>query len=871
MSDAVATRPGSTPAIEVGSTGSVERIGDYVVQGLLGQGASGHVYRALHPQLERAVALKVIELPSGPADRRAVGLRVLREGRALARLRHANVVTVYEVGEVEGRAFLAMELIEGETLREWAARDHSMAERLAVLAAAARGLAAVHDVELVHRDVKPDNFLVAEDGRVAIGDFGLARDFGGDDAVHELAVHDSMATPLVGTLPYMAPEVLAGGSATFASDQYSFCMMAYECLYGRRPFMGATPTALREAIAAQSFPSDVDPRLPARLHALLRRGLAADPASRHPSMSSIVDGLAPPSRSRRWIVAAGLAGVLGIGVAAWLGLRAEPDTCERLARWDGTWDAPRRAAIARAFAATGTPYAAQTAAQVDATLEQYTSAWSVRARELCHVSDAPARAHERACLERRRGDVAQLVRAFTSANPALVAIAPRLTLGLRPWSHCQLEPGATVPPTVASSQITKLQNELAAASLAHRTGDLATAERGVRSIIERVRDLDVALLTEARLVLASVLTESMREPADEDAYFEAATGAEAAGLHGLAAEAWLALAGIARDRPDRTPHQWLALAEIAVRRAGNRPEHVSALSAQRAMQAVDDGEFAAAMDLQRRAAKQLELAALGPDDLRVVNSNYRLGLSLGMQRHYDQAEPLLRAVVEARGRLLSRSHPDTLDAEEALGICLHRLGRAEEAVPLLTNVLRMRERELGPDVPGLARPLDNLAGALHSLGRNDEAVALLRRSIALRETTEDDVRLARPLVNLGTVLVAMQRPEEAIAPLRRGRDLFVAASRDGAALYAQIRLANALTDAGRPREALDELVHPSSKPLSEHEGAWLVARGRALLALRDRAAGAVLDRAANHPDRERWPSEVEDQLSRALDRLATSR
>jgi hypothetical protein len=153
----------------------------------------------------------------------------------------------------------------------------------------------------------------------------------------------------------MAPEVLAGGSATFASDQYRFCMMAYECLYGRRPFMGATPKALREAIAAQSFPSDVDPRLPARLHALLRRGLAADPASRHPSMSSIVDGLAPPSRSRRWIVAAGLAGVLGIGVAAWLGLRAETDTCERLARWDGTWDAPRRAAIARAFAATGTP------------------------------------------------------------------------------------------------------------------------------------------------------------------------------------------------------------------------------------------------------------------------------------------------------------------------------------------------------------------------------------------------------------------------------------------------------------------------------------------------------------------------------------
>ena len=169
--------------------GAIER---YLIVGVLGAGAIGVVHAAYDPQLRRRVALKVLR-PSASA---AGAPDLLREARAMAMLQHPNVIAVHDVGDAGGRLFVAMELVDGMTLRQWLARSRSPAEAIAALVQAGRGLAAAHAAGLVHRDFKPDNVLVGHDGRVRVTDFGLAR------------LGDDRDARRAGTPAYMAPEQL---------------------------------------------------------------------------------------------------------------------------------------------------------------------------------------------------------------------------------------------------------------------------------------------------------------------------------------------------------------------------------------------------------------------------------------------------------------------------------------------------------------------------------------------------------------------------------------------------------------------------------------------------------------------------------------
>jgi serine/threonine protein kinase len=256
------------------------RVGRFDLKRRLGAGGGGVVYEARDPHLERLVALKL--MPKG-----ADSERVLREARAMARLAHPNVVVVYEVGEHEGRPFVAMERIEGQTLRAWAReRDPSFRDKVDVLLAAGRGLAAAHAAGLVHRDFKPENVLVARDGRARVADFGLARD----------AFERPSAT--AGTPAYMAPEQLGGREPTPAMDQFAFCVTACELLAGRRPDAGASRVE----------------GLPDRIAPVLLRGLSRDPEQRWPSMLPLLEAL-DPTEPRRRLRIAGLV-VAAIAVAA---------------------------------------------------------------------------------------------------------------------------------------------------------------------------------------------------------------------------------------------------------------------------------------------------------------------------------------------------------------------------------------------------------------------------------------------------------------------------------------------------------------------------------------------------------------------------
>jgi predicted Ser/Thr protein kinase len=280
------------------------KLGRYVIGETLGMGGMGIVYAARDPELDRDVAIKVMrpELARAPDAKR----RIIREARAMAKLSHPNVVSVYDVGTIDGQVFVAMERISGTNLREWLNTRRTPAEILEVFIEAGRGLVAAHDAGIVHRDFKPDNVLVGADGRARVTDFGLAYE-GADDEVRTIA----------GTPVYMAAEAHAGGNIDARSDQFSFAVALYEALYGSRPFVETNRKALSEAVAAGRIESaPARSSVPASLRRILVRALSPVPGERFATMHELLKALGRDrGRRPRQIGYVALIGFIAVGVA----------------------------------------------------------------------------------------------------------------------------------------------------------------------------------------------------------------------------------------------------------------------------------------------------------------------------------------------------------------------------------------------------------------------------------------------------------------------------------------------------------------------------------------------------------------------------
>jgi tetratricopeptide (TPR) repeat protein/predicted Ser/Thr protein kinase len=336
--------------------GPPPRFGRFEVVEEIGRGAMGSVFAARDPELDRLVAVKVLAPDWTSSDAPA---RLRREAKALARLSHPNVVPVYEVGVADGQLFVAMEHVVGQTLREWVAeKSPDWRACLDAYAQAARGLAAAHAASLVHRDFKPDNAMIGDDGRVRVVDFGLAA--AGDEgtaAPGATRKEDggelgslTRTGALVGTPAYMAPELLdgasGGGSGGAAADQYAWCVSLYEAIAGRRPVAAKTLEELRARL------SDGEPKLglprdtPSWLVAVLQRGLRTDPRRRFPSLDDLIaeiDRHARPRRRGVWI--AGGVTIAALGAAVWLRSGADDPNaaCEAaVARAAEVWSPARR-------------------------------------------------------------------------------------------------------------------------------------------------------------------------------------------------------------------------------------------------------------------------------------------------------------------------------------------------------------------------------------------------------------------------------------------------------------------------------------------------------------------------------------------------
>lgn len=746
------------------------RVGRFFVREPLGHGGMGVVYMAYDQELQRDVALKLVRprsarksQPDANANPAATELldraqlRLLREAQAMARLSHPNVRAVYEVGAIAGQVYIAMELVNGVSAREYLrARPRSLDEILALYLQAGQGLRAAHEAGLLHRDVKPDNILVSSEGRVRITDFGLARSDGtGESGEGDcgLGAGPSGASALsltqsgtaLGTPGYIAPEQLRGAELDARADQWSFCASLYEALFAQRPFVGATVSELLADMAS-------GPRLPGRgravptwLKQLLTRGLAFDRERRYPSMAAllaVLDRAPQRARARRWVLLATLGvGVLALGgAAAYLGFVRPEQLCGRAARrqLEQAWNPTRRAEIERALLARNLPYGRDTLRKVSALLDAYAERWLGASDELCQ-SARPRRALPEAailarshCLELRRRELSALTAQLLIADAETVERAVSAAGSLASLESCRGGPASSPRPEAAGdpalrAQLEAAQGELAQARALHRTGHPAQALARLEPTMAALKPQSQrALWAELAYLRGGVEFDLGKLKEAESSLHEAVLAGEASGQDELLAMAWLKLVEVGTRA---------ALLE----QAEGWHRHASAVS--------------------ERLGGDLHLLAL--------RENLLAMLRFAQGRRAEARELQVRAVA-----LLAQSGAPNLETAKFLtnlGAMQSALGQHPEALVSHRRAVALFEGELGPAHPAVGNALLNLGAALGASGDNEGEIAAYERCLAIWESAlgKEHVNLATAEQNLGTALRIIGKPSEALRHFER--------------------------------------------------------------------------------------------------------
>ncbi len=839
------------------------RVGRYVVLRRIGEGGMGVVYEAHDPELDRIVALKLL-WPSRRTAERLGWLR--REAMAMARLSHPNVVQVYDVGEAADQVWIAMELVRGGSVKEWLGTRPGIDAIVDVFVQAAYGLQAAHDCGLVHRDVKPANMLLDGEGRVRVGDFGLARlPATVDPTPSEPSALDRM-TPApegsdlrargIGTPAYMAPEQHLGGAVGPASDQYAFGVALWEALFGARPYPqeGAVEIVLAKLEHAPAEPAGA--RIPMRLRNACLRALEPEPARRHPSMAVLAEALRPrPKRRAPWILGA-TAALTAVAVAAlWPRARA----CDGIDReLVGVWDDDVRTSVRRAVLGTGLPYAEATWTTASATLDEYAATWTEARGETCRaLADAGAEAahvldQHSACLHQRRAALAAVVDVVRAPDATAVQRWVATVGELPPVATCTADgaPDVRVPDEPAMRpRVEALRDRLAHASALGLAGSVRLGLDEVEPALADAQRLGFApLVAEAWLAKGELLrgegdpwgAERALEQAywsalavDDDAIsLRAATGlVHVVGYDQARADpgaTWARHAQAVLERADAAPsaEAALALAEGSMLRraarfddARERFERARDLWAaleptdiRHARALVSLAGLEVAVDRSREGlaayeqALAIEMAALGPDHPALAATWSGIGAaSLNLARWPEAREALERAVV-LRERSLGAEHPALANSLNNLGIVLNRLGEYDAARTAHERALAIRERAFDPDHPDIQESLNNIAVLLLEQNRLAEAEPYLVRNIASNEHRlgTEHPNLVGPLDNLGIVLREQGRFAEA-EPLHR-RALAIAERGFGEeskpAAAARFGLGTALLGLGRTTDAV---------------------------------------------------------------------
>ncbi|MEM6296820.1 MAG: serine/threonine-protein kinase [Myxococcota bacterium] len=808
-------------------------VGRYTVLDRIGAGGMGVVYAAFDPQLDRRVALKVMHANGSSTVDSGGRARLLREAQAMAKLSHPNVITVHDVGTFDDRVFVAMEFIEGATLRDWFDSERRWSEIVDAFVSAGRGLAAAHAAGLVHRDFKPDNVLIGNDGRVLVMDFGLARQAAPhtgpiakrlQEVRPEESATSSQSTTetrdlsltrtgaMLGTPAYMSPEQHRGESIGPHADQFSFCVALYEGLYRERPFEGASMASLAINVLdghVRSAPRDN--RIPTWLRNVVLRGLSVDPEDRHPSMDALLAELQrdPPQARRPWLVAGIAVGLAGVITVAYVSTRSNRvEACKTSAQSiHEVWSPARKQALGKRFETLPEAYATATWVSMSRSLDRYADAWASVYDVRC-TADALARQRRRPahddpgllCLDDARTDLDRLLRLVESD-----AGLPRSVAG-------GVEAVQTLPPP---AQCTTLRRNDPA-------DERLRADESRRAELDDVHDA----LADGRVKVGLGWAE-----AAEDALARAQARASAADAPRLQAEALL-LSAQARLQQGDASHAEDELRDAILLAAESGRTDVEAAAWILTMDIValrqglyDEGQR---VSLGAQAA----IARAGDDPLAQARLLTGLGSTALAQGSYDSALAQFERALQIQSEQLPASDVRLADTHSRIGAALEGAGRFARAAEHHKSSLSIREQVLGASHPEVARTLLRLASSLQGYARLEAVEGTLVRARmlldpegtvaladlpepverptleaeALRDVT-DPVDLARCLDQLG--LLRRAKEEFGQAAKLHARAVAILETTLGPVNrdvgYARVNLGLALADQRRHAEALPHL------------------------------------------------------------------
>ncbi len=789
----VGTRPRCVPAGER-TLGKGTIVGRYVVLDRIGAGGMGVVYSAYDPDLNRKVALKLVRPRLGPDDQ----VRTLREAQALARLQHPNVVTLHDVGSFEERVFLAMELVDGVNLRGWwEAAERSWREVVSVFIAAGEGLAAAHDKQLVHRDFKPGNVLVGNDGRVRVTDFGLARGSHGEDvdvewdederhaaaprtpgsgpsrgpstpatrtpaSSRDLLGHElTQAGAVIGTPPYMAPETYRseGGEA---ADQFAFAVSLYQALYRQLPFeVDATGDArwnIKKPPAARA--------VPAWLHKLVVRGLAEDSSQRFASMRELVAALKNDPRIVRRRIAIGICAVvfLGAGVAFAI---ARPDSQESLIcqgaeqKLVGVWDAKKNVALRAGLVASGVPSAADAAERTSAMLDRYAAGWVRMHTETCQATRVRGEQSEEiltlrmTCLERRRIDLEALTNVLAKPTAEQATRAVESAENLPPLSYCaDIEAlRAPVPPPADAklrARTDALYKELATAKL---TLDIARLD----TIAKNVDALGWApLAAETHVARCEILRDANQRDESLSACMQAITAALSGNDDLTLARAFTLRAGIFGGLGQiESGRRELTYAEAVTGRLGDEALGVRLMMTRAWLDAREDRVESAVAWADRAIAAADKSQRMTPLDKAAAYQS--LGAIFGTLEHHDRSITAFRRAIELIERVQGPNSGELVAPLSKLASGLAWWGRLDQALKSYQRALRIAEHVYGAEHATVGTSLLDISPLLLSDGRREEALAAVDRAAKIIERAYPEGHVYRGFIQVQKGLILLNQ------------------------------------------------------------------------------------------------------------------
>lgn len=743
-------------------------IGRFVALEKLGEGGMGLVIAAFDPQLDRRVAIKMLHDDVSELQ----GSRLVREAKAMAQLNHPNVLAVYETGLYGDRLYIAMEYVDGQTFGQWLrAQPRTHDEIFELLLQAGRGLAAAHEVGLVHRDFKPDNILIGKDGRARVSDFGLVSATG--EQVPAAASSPAVLSPsaltqtgaVMGTPLYMAPEQHAGLVADAKADQFSYCVTLWQALCGDLPYGADTYKDLVHNVTGGKLrPVPRGVRVPADIRAILIRGLSSDPAARFPSMQALLAAIARARRPVRWPYIAGGGGLLAAaGVAVALAMPRTTDPCatspQRLA---GVWDAPRKTELAATF---GAARGADVWTQVSSAIDRYTTSWVGRHRAVCQAThvrreQSPELLDLRMrCLDGRLAELDALLARFAETKPETLFKAIDAVAGLPSFADCdnaEMLRAAIPLPTdpAARARIDAVEQALAEVISFDKTGQFARAKELLEPLVDQARAAAYAPL-EAKVALlrAGLLYRSGDLAAAADAYRGAAEIAARARDDARIAQSWidlinvLAAAGKYADALALEP-----IARTARERVSDQPKLGARLANVIAGIHLAQGRYPEA-----RAEYEKALAFVredGPDSELLGHALTNMGLGLwytgdlpGAMQHLEDARDRFIATLGPR-------HPSLGYIYRNLGDLAAAQGNVDTALDHYLHARQIFEGANGPDHIDVAIALDPLGWAYAQKGDTAKAREAGERALALRER-----KFGRDHVSLAVTLNALTDAE----------------------------------------------------------------------------------------------------------------